>query len=256
MRFNDFGRHRDRTNTALIGDPARSGRPLSGVRSDTPTPHPDVPMRLPLLAFTLLAALTASGCDSSGIDTNVPTPPGSGGSGGSGGGTGGGGTGGGGTGTTPTRTFAPVDPTATYLLTDEETPDAVAYLLADFGLAPGDTACFRAQGDFYYHPGVLASETGTPLATGAFSASNELNATADPHRIKDALDGDWFVTTNPMYTSGAATDVDEDFDATDACWAVPAGATHLFLSAYDDMFLDNTDALVDGQPFGVAVTEQ
>jgi hypothetical protein len=213
-------------------------------------------MRLPLLAFTLLAALTTSGCDSSGIDTNLPTGPGGTGSGGTGSGGTGSGTGGGGTDTTPTRTFAPVDPRATYLLTDEETPDAVAYSLADFDLAPGDTACFRAQGDFYYHPGMLASETGTPLATGAFSASDELNATADPHRIKDVLDGGWYVPTNPMYTTGAATDIDEDFDATDACWAVPAGATHVFFSAYDDMFLDNAAALVDGQPFGVAVTER
>ena len=78
----------------------------------------------------------------------------------------------------------------------------------------------------------------------------------DARRIKDAIDGDWHIETRPSYTTGAPTDIDEDWEATDACWTVPAGATHVFFSVYDDMFLDNTDALVNGEAFGVAVSER
>jgi len=206
-------------------------------------------MRLSLLAFTAVVALAASGCDSSGVDT--PTTPGGGtGTGGSGDGTGTDTTG------TPALTFAPVDVTATYLRSDDETPYATPLLLSDYGLEPGDTACFRATGDFYPYAGTLASSTGDPLVTGAFSASSELAAPADARRIKDAIDGDWHIETRPSYTTGAPTDIDEDWEATDACWTVPAGATHVFFSVYDDMFLDNTDALVNGEAFGVAVSER
>ncbi|HEX8386292.1 MAG TPA: hypothetical protein VF576_08915 [Rubricoccaceae bacterium] len=220
-------------------------------------------MRLSLLVFTAAVALTASGCDSSGIDTRTPTTPG-GGTGTGGTGTGGTGTGGTGTGTgtggtgtggqTPALTFAPVNPMATYLLTDAETVDATAFLLADFNLKPGDTACFETTGAFNSAPGTVASTA--VLVTGAFSASDQLSANAERRRIKDVIDGDWYEFTAPMYTTGAATDIDEDFDATHDCWPVPAGATHVFFSVYDDLFLDNSDALLNGQPFGVNVSRQ
>ena len=202
---------------------------------------PDAPMRLSLLAFLAAVALTSAGCDSNGID---PTP---------GGGTPGGGTPGGGT---PALTFAPVDVTATYLTTDEEAPNATPFLLASYGLRPGDTACFRATGDYLVYPGQLASGTDSPLATGVFSASDRLHGPTERFRVKDPLDTDGDVVTRPMYTSGAATDIPQDFDATDACRVVPAGATHVFLSAVDDMFLDNTDARVGGNGFGVAVSRR
>ena len=195
-------------------------------------------MRLSLFAFAALVALTASGCDSNGID--IDTPPG-------------GGTPGGGT---PALTFAPLNPTATYLRTDAATVDATPLLLSDYGLAPGDVACFRTAGDFFYAPGLLASTRSEPLATGVFSASSDLNATSELDRVKDAIDGDWDIFTRPVYGTGSETNIDEDFEVTDDCWTVPAGATHLFLSAYDDAFEDNTDARTGGQEFGVFVTEQ
>lgn len=202
-------------------------------------------MRLPLLALAAVT-LVASGCDTNGIDTppspggNTPTTPG---------------------GTTPPTarfTFAPVNPAATYLRTDQDTDAPIPFLLADYGLQAGDVACFRTAGDFAYGPGLLASSrtAGTPLATGIFSGSNIVNAVTELRRVKDALDGSWNVDTLPTYGTGAPTNVDEDFDATDACYTVPTGATHFFLSAYDDAFLDNTDVQAGGQEFGVFVNAQ
>lgn len=212
-------------------------------------------MRLSLFAFAATVALTISGCDSTGID--LPTTVGSDTAGGgtTGGGTGGTGTGGGtGGGTTPAFTFAPVNPAATYLRTDQSTASATPFLLADYGLTPGERVCFRTAGDFYYAPGLLASTRGDALATGVFSASNILNATTERIRVKDAIDGNWDIFTRPTVGTAAETNIDEDFNVTNDCWTVPAGATHLFLSAYDDSFLDNSDARAGGQEFGVFVT--
>ncbi|HEX9952520.1 MAG TPA: hypothetical protein VGB53_12185 [Rubricoccaceae bacterium] len=209
-------------------------------------------MRLSLFAFAAAVALTISGCDSTGIDTTVGSDTDEDGGGTTGGGTGGGGTTGGGS--TPALTFAPVNPAATYLRTDQSTADATPFLLADYGLTPGERVCFRTVGDFYYAPGLLASTRGEALATGVFSASNVLNATTERIRVKDAIDGDWDMYTRPTYGTAAETNIDEDFEVTDDCWTVPAGATHLFLSAYDDSFLDNSDANAAGQAFGVFVT--
>lgn len=214
-------------------------------------------MRFSLLTFTAAAALTLSACDSTGIDSpddfcSVDC---------TGGGTtgttpGGGSTGGGSTGTMPARTFAPVAPTATYLLAEAGTPAATAYLLSDFGLAPGNTACFKATGDFTVYPGRLASATGNPVVTGVFSASSALSATSERNRVKDAIDGDWDLPTAPLFTTGAPTNIDEDFKAADDCWTVPASATHVFFSVYDNSYADNADANVGGQPFGVQVSRR
>ena len=200
-------------------------------------------MRHSLFVFAAAVALTASGCDSNGIDSP-------------GGGTPGGGNtpGGGGT-PTPALTFAPVNPAATYLRTDAGTAFATPILLSDYGLAPGDTACFRMVGDADLGGGTLAS-AGEVRLTGAFSAGSALNAPSELNRIKDIIDGDWFVATLPVTTSGETSDIDADFDVTDDCWPVPAGAAYAFFSVYDGYFADNTDANAGGQPFGVVISEQ
>ncbi len=197
-------------------------------------------MRLSLFVFAAAVALTASGCDSTGIDGPDGT---------TGGGTGG--TPGGGT----VLTFAKVNPAATYLRSDPSTAYATPVLLADYGLAPGDVACFRAIGDANLGGGTLAS-AGDVRLTGAFSASSSLNAPSDRYRIKDVLDGDWFIETLPVTSSGEVSDIGEDFDATDDCWTVPAGAAYAFFSAYDGYFVDNADANAGGQPFGVLISKQ
>ncbi len=210
-------------------------------------------MRLSLFAFATLVALTASGCDSNGIDTiggdtgGGTTHPGGGGTGG--------GTGGGGT--TAPRTFAGLNPAATYLRTDRETPSPEAFLLSEFGIEPGEDVCFRTVGDFNYAPGVLAStRTDTPVATGVFSASSSVSSTSERTRIKDAIDSYWDIVTRPVLETGNETNIDEDFEVTNNCWTVPAGARYFFLSAYDDLFQDNTDANAGGQPFGVIVAKR
>ncbi len=198
-------------------------------------------MRHLLFVFAAAVALTASGCDSTGIDTpGGGTPPGGGIPPG---------------GNTPALAFAPVFPTATYLRTDAATDDAAPVLLSDYGLAPGDVACFRAVGDVDLGGGMRLSSEAIRV-TGAFSASNSLSARTELNRVKDVIDGDWYVETLPVTTSGETTNIDEDFDATDACWPVPAGATHAFFSVNDGYFLDNTDLNAGGQPFGVVVSEQ
>lgn len=192
------------------------------------------------LSLVLAAALlvVASGCDSTGLDPSTPggtpppptTPP-------------------------PASTFARVNPRATYLRADDGTPPATAYALAQYGLQPGDTACFKAVGDYTVYPGGLASATGNPLATGAFSATTTLNATSERNRVKDIIDGNWYIATKPLYSNGALTTIDEDFEATNDCWPVPAGAAYVFLSVYDDSYFDNADA-DPSQPFGIAITKR
>lgn len=201
-------------------------------------------MRLSLLVFAATVALTASGCDSTGIDspgcqtgcTGTPTTPGTPG--------------------TPALTFAPLDPSATYLRTDAGTPNAVPVLLSSYGLVPGDVACFRTLGDVNLGGGTLASSTGGPVLTGAFSASTDLSATTEFDRIKDVIDGDWSIETLPVTSSGLTTNIDEDYDATNGCYPVPAGARYVFFSVFDGYFFDNTDANVGGQPFGVTIVKQ
>ena len=214
-------------------------------------------MRLSVLALVAVATIAVSGCDSTGLGPDTPgcttgctptptdphptdptpTDPHP-------------------TPTDPTLTFAPVDPAATYLRADDGVAGATPLLLSDYGLAPGNVACFRAAGDFFYAPGLLASSADATLVTGVFSGSDNLSATSELNRVKDAIDGMWHIDTPVVFSTGAATEIDQDFRATDDCWTVPDGATHVFFSAFDDAFLDNTDATAGGQEFGVFVSKQ
>ena len=195
-------------------------------------------MRTSLLVLSAVVALVVSGCDSTGVD---PTDPGT---------------------QPPTQppagilTFASVNPQATYLRTDPNTPGAVPYRLADFGLQGGDRVCFTARGDYFAVPGVRASSTGGPLATGVFSASTTLTAGSDLNRATDALGGTWSIATGPRSTDGAPTDITQDFDATNACYTVPTGARYVFFSVVDGYFVDNADAMANNRPFGIHFVEQ
>lgn len=202
-------------------------------------------MRLSSLALAATLLVASSGCDSTGIDSAPPggtppptapppaVPP-----------------------TTPqpsTAPFARVAPQATYLRADDGTPAATAYALSQYGLRPGDTACFRSVGDYTIYTGGLASASGNPLVTGVFSATQTLSATSERNRVKDAIDGPWDLNTRPLYSNGAVTEIDEDFNATDNCWTVPATAAYVFFSVYDDAYFDNADV---NQPFGVTLTRR
>ena len=217
-------------------------------------------MRFPLaLASAALFGLLLTGCDSVGPDDAVPcatcTPDGSNDGGSTDGSTDGGTDGG-----TPTddgsdaTTFLSVDPRQTYTRTSQDAAlDAPALRLADYGVAPGQTVCARAVGDFYLEPGVLASASGYPLVTAIFSADDVLLAADQRARVAGAVDTDADVATLETRYGQLATDVAEDFDATGGCVTVPAGAQYVFLAAYDGYYADNEDALVDGQAFGLAI---
>ena len=136
-----------------------------------------------------------------------------------------------------------LDPTATYLRTEgSDALAAVAVPLGDLGVTAGQTACFLMKGDVDFGDGSTSASLGVPGVLAVFSRTSELLADAERERVVAALDaGDDVVSpgTNP---SDLPTDVDQDFDATDACVVVPDAAEFVFFSAFDSYFLDNLPA--------------
>lgn len=197
------------------------------------------------MALALAIAFPLSGCDSTGIDG--PMTPCTSGCGG--GGNGGGGNGGG----SADSLIVPVNPMQTYLLVESgfTALNAQAVSLAGLGVAPGDSVCFRAVGDYVIGGGVLASQNDQPLGLGVFSATPRLDPIDQRNRVLDAVEAGEDIVSPATVATGSPTDIDQDFDATNACLTVPAGARYLFLSVWDNYFADNTE--VDGQTFGVSV---
>ena len=195
---------------------------------------------LPL--FTCLV-LALAGCDSVGIDdptctTCDPADGGGDGDGGDGG---------------SAALAIDVDPTQTYLYTFEDVNEqSPAVSLDDLGVGPGDSVCFEVEGDYLYAPGASARDFGGAVATGVFSSSGELLPPYERYRVVGAIDAGDDIYTGNTYRGDKPTDIDEDFDVTDACVTVPAGAKYLFFSPYDNYFQDNTG--VEGEPFRVVVT--
>ena len=226
-------------------------------------------MRPLLLSSGLLVAvaLTLTGCDSVGLDDGSGsggsghpcTTDCGGGTGGSGGGDGKPGDGKPGDGGGSASGAVPVDARQTYLRTHEagtedQPLDAPALDLADLGLAPGQPACFEALGDFVYYDDLRARDRDARLVTGVFSSSATLLGPDAWDRVPGALDAGDDVYTESTYRDGLGTDIAQDFDATSGCVTVPDGAKYLFLAPWDNLYRDNADALVDGQPFRVAVS--
>ena len=251
-------------------------------RSPVPSPSPAT-MRFSLLLATL--AVAVAGCDSVGIDAPRPcttcspdtggSHPGGGSTGGSGAtdgttsgsgstdgsgasdgagsgagdGSGDGGTAGGGS---SDLTFIAVDPRQTYTRTSQDKAlDAPAIRLADYGVSPGDAVCGAIAGDFYTEPGVLASVRDLPRLTAVFSADDRLLDASERHRVPGVVDVPTYVVTMATNYDQLETDIDQDFDVAEGCITVPAGAQFVFFGAYDSYYADNSDALIDGQPFGV-----
>ena len=178
---------------------------------------------LPLAVLFLAVGLAATGCDS------VGNEPGS------------------------TPDFIPVSPKQTYLKTDDAGAlDAPAVRLSSYGVAPGDYVCGGVVGDFTTEPGALASDRDLPMLTAVFSATNVLLSSNEMNRVPGALDTGNDVTTIDT-TGGSPTDIAEDFDATDGCVEVPAGAVYAFIAPYDARYSDNADALLGGRTFGLVL---
>jgi hypothetical protein len=148
-----------------------------------------------------------------------------------------------------------LDPRRTYLRTNNDASlPAVPLSLAARGIVPGDRIELARQGDFDNGPG---GDTFTTL-TAVFSASDVLLPSDQLHRVPDALDAGVDLVSAPTHFGGLPTDIPEDFVISSSaypsgtvCVIVPTGATHLFFSAPDSLFFDNSDP--DGD-WGVAIT--
>ncbi|MFN3596317.1 MAG: hypothetical protein ACK41D_03500 [Rubricoccaceae bacterium] len=154
--------------------------------------------------------------------------------------------------------FLHVDPAPTYLRVHNDRPVAAAVprMLRSYGLRPGDRACFRAVGDFDIRDGTPASSRGLPLVTAVFSSDNRLLAGDVRQRVPGALAAGTPVVTPRTVSESRATDIPEDFDATDACVTVPPGARYFFLSPFDDFFSDNRQLANAAQRFGVRLSRE
>jgi hypothetical protein len=131
-----------------------------------------------------------------------------------------------------------IDPKGTYLETlwDNPAPPRVVEL-ADLGAEPGDTLRITRHGG--YHRWLGSPEF--QQLTAVFSGSDELLGPASTcNRVVDAIDAGEDVVTLPTFWWFQRTDIPEDFAIQDSVdVAIPAGATHLFFSTWDNLFSDN-----------------
>lgn len=141
-------------------------------------------------------------------------------------------------------TFVPLQSTATYLHTNQDSPTpppALALRLSDYGFAPGDRLSLQVVGDIDNGPG---GDTFT-FTIGVFSSSNQLLGNEQRYRVVGALasDGDP-VVTSPTYFGGQLTDIPQDFGfdrPAGTVVTVPVGAVYLFLAKSDQLYSDNSD---------------
>lgn len=148
-----------------------------------------------------------------------------------------------------------VDPLATYLHVcsnpadpwfDDGALDTAPILLADYGLAPGDSLRFEVIGDF-----INGNNTRSRMIA-VFSSTATLLGGSEIYRVPGAIDaGEDYATVETYGCGGEQTDIPEDFYCTPEVYVtVPAGATHLFFCARDSYYEDNTDAEGD---FGMKI---
>ena len=142
-----------------------------------------------------------------------------------------------------------IDPRETYLRTNQDSAyDAAPLSLAELSLFPGDFIRLQQFGDF--RPGTHLTDTNSNMLA-VFSASDTLLASSVLARVQDAIDAGTDYTTGATYHGSVTTDIPEDFLVTDVYVQIPPGATHLFVTAADNLYRDNTDP--DGD-FAVGIT--
>jgi hypothetical protein len=141
-------------------------------------------------------------------------------------------------------TFIPLDPKATYLHTNQDSPTppaALALRLADYGWQPGDSLQLQVVGDVDNGPG---GDSFT-FTLGVFSSSNLLLGHDQVNRVAGALASDGpAVLTSPTYFGAQATDIPQDFGFDKpggVVVTVPDGAAYLFLAKSDQLYHDNSD---------------
>lgn len=138
-----------------------------------------------------------------------------------------------------------LNPKSTYLRTHQDTPAAPAVVsLPTHGLAPGDWIELTALGDFSVGAGF--GDTTVSLL-GVFSASSQIAATDQLHRVVAAIDAGTDYVTSATWFGSLPTDIDEDFaiglsdTQRRVTVQIPAGATHLVVGVVDSYYADNTD---------------
>lgn len=141
-------------------------------------------------------------------------------------------------------TFVPLDPTAAYVMTYNDSPTpapALALDLAAYGFAPGDRLLLQVVGDIDNGPG---GDTFT-FTSAVFSSSNVLLDNSQRYRVVGALASDGpAVVTQPTYSGAKPTDIPEDFgfdSGPGVIVTVPVGANYLFLAKTDQWYHDNSD---------------
>jgi hypothetical protein len=147
--------------------------------------------------------------------------------------------------------FFGVDPAAAFLHTcgDPGAVDTEPIILADQGLVPGTSIRIEVLGQFFGGGG------NSDGLEAVFSSSGTLLDGSELNRVPDAIDAGEDYDSPPTFgCGGEPTDIPEDFVCTpEVSVTIPVGATHLFLSATDVYFGDNTDTDED---FGVNIWKQ
>jgi hypothetical protein len=151
--------------------------------------------------------------------------------------------------TTRADSIIPVDPRATYLLTNNDpgSEDTAPINLALFGLQPGDHVTFQALGALcYYAPDCSRFNAPPPIFAAVFSTNSTLLSSGLLNRVPGAIGGvGTAVFTGPTFYGQLSTDISQDFvilhapDSTDI--TIPPGAAFLFVSIGDSLYGDNVD---------------
>ena len=163
-----------------------------------------------------------------------------------------------------------LDPKATYLKTNNDPTalNAVAIDLVALGIAAGDLVVFEQTGDYDANgalPGLTDSSTGM---SAVFSSSTTLTASSNLNRVSGATTAlDFTGAALPNHNSQVTafgnlpTNISQDLRVTDETIPIilPATATHVFFSADDSYFEDNTDPDNDWgvnifRPMGVGIS--
>jgi len=147
-----------------------------------------------------------------------------------------------------------LNPKATYLhVCSDGALNASAIALAGLGLSPGEFIVLEALGDWNNGPGgdIYVS------TVAVFSSSAVLLDGSQLNRVPGAIAAGVPVVTANTFFCNQPTDIPQDFRIasaipnTSVIVQVPPGATHLFFSAGDHLFDDNSDP--DGD-YAVRVT--
>ena len=145
------------------------------------------------------------------------------------------------------QTTTPLDPRATYLLTNEDPQAlyAVPISLDTLGIRAGDSISILQLGDFSYSIWWTAPTDDATGACGVFSANATLLPAGNLNRVPGAIpvrEG----AVSPCVSEatlfgGLSTDIPEDFWIDGGAIKVPQGAHYLFVTVADSYFGDNWD---------------